>query len=288
MSITIRPFDAALGAEICGVDLAKPLAGEDFAAIERAYYEYSLLLFRSQQISPAQQVDFSRRFGELEIHVLDQWRLDEHPEILIVSNIKDGDRHVGVYNAGRYWHTDLSYMQAPSRGSLLYALEVPHDGERPLGNTYFASSGAAYEALPEDLKAQARQATGQFSLAYQRQKLIAEGDSGAKLTQEQLAKTPVATHRLVQDHPVTGHPVLFINEGHCFAIEGMAERPGRELIDALCAHATRSEFVYGHQWQAGDLLMWDNLATQHLATFDYALPQRRYMHRTTLRGGDLP
>ena len=288
MSLTVRPFSAALGAEIKGVDLSKPLEPDEFDAIEKAYYQYSLLLFRSQRISPAQHVEFSRRFGELEIHVLDQWRLDEHPEILIVSNIKDGDRHVGVYNAGRYWHTDLSYMQAPSRGSLLYALEVPHDLERALGNTYFASSAAAYDALPADLQARASQSIGQFSLAFQRQKLIAEGDSGAKLTAEQLAKTPTATHRLVQTHPVTKRPVLFINEGHCQSIEGMDEPQSRELIDELCAHATRPEFVYCHEWQVGDLLMWDNIATQHLATFDYALPQRRYMHRTTLCGSNLP
>ena len=106
-----------------------------------------MLLFRDQTIDEVRHVAFSRRFGDLEVHVLDQYLHPEHPEILIVSNVMDGDRHVGIYDAGRYWHTDLSYMAVPSRGSLLHAIEVPHDAAgEPLGDTLFASTAAAYEA----------------------------------------------------------------------------------------------------------------------------------------------
>ena len=115
MTLDIRPFDTALGAEVRGVDLARPLDTETFTAIEQAYDSNSVLLFRDQSIDEAQHLAFSRRFGELEVHVLDQYLHQEHPEILIVSNVMDGDRHVGIYDAGRYWHTDLSYMAVPSR-----------------------------------------------------------------------------------------------------------------------------------------------------------------------------
>ena len=287
MSLSVHPFDAALGAEMRGVDLSAPLDAETLVEIERSFHEHAVLLFRKQTLSAAQQVAFSRRLGELEIHVLDQWRHPEHPEILIVSNLKDGDRHIGVYNAGRYWHTDLSYMQAPSRGSLLYAIEIPTAGGSPLGDTMFASSAAAYDALPGETKRRIADLRATFSLSHQRAKLLADGDREAALTEEQIAATPVATHRIVQSHPVTGRKLLFVNEGHTVEILDLPEEEGRTLLSELVSHCTRPEFVYRHRWAVGDLLMWDNIPTQHLAVFDYALPQRRYLHRTTLKGGEL-
>jgi len=282
--LAIQPFDTALGAQVSGLDLAEPLDDDTFGTIERAYNEHSLLLFRDQQLTPDQHIAFSQRFGNLQVHVLDQWCHPEHPELLVVSNIKDGDRHVGIYNAGRFWHTDLSYMQAPSRGSLLYALEIPVADGHPLGDTLFASTGAAYDALPESTRKRIGNLRATFSLAHQRAKLLAQGDTGSVLTEEQLAKTPVATHRIVQKHPVTGRTCLFINEGHAIEILDLQADESAELLRELCDHCTQPEFVYRHRWAVGDLLMWDNLATQHLAICDYALPQRRYLLRTTLEG----
>ena len=175
-------------------------------------------------------------------------------------------------------------MQAPSRGSILYAIEVPEEGDRALGNTYFASAAAAYAGLSDQKKAAIKEVTAEFSLGHQRQKLIQDGDPNAALTKEQQAKTPAATHRVVQRHPVTGKPLLYVNEGHTTRLLGIAESDAKELLSELCTHITQPEFVCCHQWKVGDVLMWDNVATQHLATFDYALPQRRYMHRTTLKG----
>jgi taurine dioxygenase len=282
--LSIQPFDAALGAEITDLDLAAPLDDDTFAAVEHAYNEHSLLLFRGQQLTPAQHISFSRRFGNLQIHVLDQWCHPAHPELLVVSNIKDGDRHVGIYNAGRYWHTDLSYMQAPSRGSLLYALEIPVAYGRALGDTLFASTAAAYDALSAGTKKRIANLRATFSLAHQRAKLLAQGDTGSVLTDEQLAKTPVATHRIVHKHPVTGRVCLFVNEGHAIEILDLPPAESAELLRELCEHSTQPAFVYRHRWAVGDLLMWDNLATQHLAILDYALPQRRYLLRATLEG----
>ena len=285
MTLEIRPLDAALGAEVRGADLALELDDATFAAIERAWNDYSVLLFRDQVIDPARHIAFSRRFGDLEIHVLDQYLHPAHPEILIVSNVMDGDRHVGIYDAGRYWHTDLSYMAVPSRGSLLHAIEVPHDeAGQPLGDTLFASTAAAYEALSPGMKRRISDLTAEFSLANRHAKLVADGDPDAALSDTHQKKAPPVVHKVVRTHPVTGRRSIYVNEGQTARILGPPEDEARELLDELCVHCTRPEFVYRHRWRAGDLLMWDNIPTQHLAICDYALPQRRYMHRTTLRG----
>jgi len=285
MTPDIRPFDAALGAEVRGVDLSRNLDDATFAAIERAYNDHSVLLFRDQTIDEVRHIDFSRRFGALEVHVLDQYLHPKHPEILIVSNVMDGDRHVGIYDAGRYWHTDLSYMAVPSRGSLLYAIEIPHDAAgRPLGDTLFTSTAAAYDALSEAMKRRIAGLKAEFSLANRHAKLVADGDPDATLSDAHQEKAPPVTHKVVRTHPITGRKSIYVNEGQTAGILGLPEGEARDLLQGLGTHCTRPECVHRHQGRAGDLRMWDNIPTQHLAICDYSLPQRRYMHRTTLQG----
>lgn len=281
----VRPFDTALGAEVLGVDLSKALDDETFASIENAYNTHSVLLFRNQNINEEQHVNFSRRFGDLEIHVLDQYLHPQHPEILVVSNIKDGDRNVGISDAGIYWHTDLSYMAVPSRGSLLYAVEVPHDDDgSPLGDTLFASTAAAYEALPDKRREQIDVMSAEFSLAKKLDKLRTDGNDPTKLSDTQQDKTPPVVHKITRTHPITGRKSIYVNEGHTRQILGLPDDEGGALLAELCAHVTKDEFVYRHKWQEGDLIMWDNIPTQHLAVRNYELPQRRRMHRTTIKG----
>tara|TARA_A100001037_G_scaffold302521_1_gene334338 strand:+ start:2782 stop:3651 length:870 start_codon:yes stop_codon:yes gene_type:complete len=285
MTLEVQPFETALGAEVSGVDLAQDLDAETFSEIEQAYNEHSVLLFRNQSIDEAQHLSFSRRFGQLEVHVLDQYLHPQHPEILIVSNVMDGERHVGIYDAGRYWHTDLSYMTVPSRGSLLYAIEVPHDEDgEPLGDTLFASTSAAYDALSEGMRSHIADLKAEFSLANRHAKLVADGDEGAELSDAHQEKAPPVVHRIVRTHPVTGRKSIYVNEGQTAGILGLPDNEARDLLTELCAHCTKPEFIYRHKWRVGDLLMWDNIPTQHLAICDYELPQRRYLHRTTLRG----
>ena len=283
MALQLRRMDAPHGVEVIGIDLSQPLDDAVFREVEDAFNTHSVLLFRDQDLSVEQQLDFSRRFGELEVHVLDHYVHKSFPEILIVSNVKDEGRHVGIPNAGRYWHTDLSYMKAPSRGSALYAIEIPEQDGEPLGDTLFASATAAYDALSDDMKRRVDGLEGVFSLAHRFARLAADGDDDT-MSEDQQTKTPEVVHRIVQTHPVTGRKILFVNEGHTARLLGLPEEEGRDLLAELCAHCTKPEFVYRHRWRPGDLLMWDNLPTQHLAVNDYALPQRRYMHRTTLTG----
>ena len=285
MAIDIKPLDAALGAEVHGVDLSRPVDEVTFQKIEDAYNAHSVLLFRNQNIDEAQHLAFSRKFGELEVHVLDQYLHPRHPEILVVSNVMDGDRHIGIYDAGRYWHTDLSYMKVPSRGSLLYAIEIPHDDDgNPLGDTAYTSSAAAYDALPKEVRRHIDGLNAEFSLANRHAKLVADGDGEAVLSKKHEDKVPPVIHKVVRTHPVTGRKSIYVNEGQTARILGLPENEGRDLLKELLAHVTKDDFIYRHKWRVGDLLMWDNIPTQHLAICDYALPQRRLLHRTTLKG----
>ena len=285
MTVTIHPFDAALGAEVRGVDLSKALSNADFAEIERAYNEHSVLLFWDQDISPKQHVGFSCGFGDLEIHVLDQYLHPEHKEILVVSNVEDEGRNIGVPDAGRYWHTDLSYAVEPSRGSLLYAIEIPHDDKgEPLGETRFASAAVAYDALPDEMKARIEDLEAEFSLAHRFKKTDEDFDPDAEFNKTQEEQVPSVTHKVVRAHPITGRKNIYVNEGHTYSIKGLPTAGAESLLSELWAPIKRPEFVYTHRWRKGDLLMWENIPCQHIAIGDYALPQRRYMHRTTLKG----
>jgi alpha-ketoglutarate-dependent taurine dioxygenase len=293
--MSVRKIGRHLGAEIAGIDLSQPLDGATFARISATFFEHQVVFFRGQKLTPARQVAFTRRFGELEHHVRKEHRLDGYPEILIVSNVLDDHgRAIGVQDAGRFWHSDLSYKQVPSLLSALYALEVPVKDGVVLGATSFASTTAAYEALPDDLKRRLPVLRNVHSYRYYRAKNRAaqaeEQARGARTVQEhvpsdeQLKSVPDVEVPVVRTHPVTGRKGLFINEGHSARIVGLPEEESAALLAQLCAHVVKPEFRYEHSWRAGDLLMWDNVAVQHKANFDYDLPLRRLMHRTTVRG----
>jgi taurine dioxygenase len=293
--ISIRRLGGHLGAEIAGVDLSRPLDEGAFAEVSRAFFEHQVVVFRDQALTPARQIAFTARFGELEHHVRKEHRLPEHPEILVVSNVLDPrGRAIGVQDAGRFWHSDLSYKQVPSLLSALYALEVPVRDGVVLGATSFASTCAAYDALPADEQRRLQGLRNVHSYRYYRGKNVEaqqeEQRLGRRVVQEhapgdeQLRSVPDVEVPIVRTHPVTGRKSLFINEAHTSRVTGLPEAEGAALLARLCAHIVRPEFRYEHQWRAGDLLMWDNVAVQHKANFDYDLPLRRVMHRTTVRG----
>ncbi len=293
--LTINRIGKHLGAEISGIDLAKPLDDDAFAKVSKAFFDNEVVVFRKQKLTPEQQIAFTRRFGVLEQHVRKEHRLDGYPEILIVSNVLNGEgKAIGVEDAGRFWHSDLSYKQVPSLLSALYAIEVPVKNGVVLGNTNFASTTAAYDALPEDMKRKLGGLKNVHSYVYYRGKNIqaqkqeqAHGERVVQehvLTPEHLAQVPDAEMPIVRTHPVTGRKGLFINEAHTSHIVGLPKAEADKLLKEICQHVIKPEFQYEHHWQAGDLLMWDNCAAQHKANFNYRLPLRRLMHRTTVRG----
>jgi taurine dioxygenase len=293
--ITVTKLGKHLGAEISGVDLSQELDSDTFAQVADAFFQNEVVVFRNQKITPAQQVAFTRRFGTLEQHVRKESRLAGHPEILVVSNVLDEKGNaIGAQDAGRFWHSDLSYKQEPSMLSALYAVEVPVKDGRVLGNTSFASTTAAFDALPDALKKRIEGLKNVHSYRYYRAKnQQAQKDEQARgervvqehvLTDEQLKSVPDVEVPLVRTHPVTKRKGLFVNEAHSPRIVGVSEEESDALLAQLCRHIIQPEFIYTHHWQANDLLMWDNAAVQHKATFDYDLPLRRVMYRTTVRG----
>jgi taurine dioxygenase len=281
MTPSVKKSGAACGAEIV-FDLARGIDDTTYREIERAFHDNIVVVFRGQRLSSERHVEFSRRFGELEIHIVKKYLLPGFPEILLISNIRDErGEHIGLADAGFTWHTDTSYRRRPSRCSLLYAKEVPHRDGRPLGETVFANAIAAYEAVPETLR---KRIDGLKAIhRYSARRRVTDSPR-PKLTPEQLAETPDIAHPVVRTHPYTGRKSLYVTAGECIGIEGMPEDEGVDLIAELDAHCVRPEFLYRHEWQVGDLLMWDNAASMHLAVCDYALPERRLMHRTTVIG----
>jgi taurine dioxygenase len=291
----ITKLGERLGAQIDGLDLSQALSDARFAEVAEAFFDHEVVVFRDQRLTPGQQVAFTRRFGELEQHVRRESCLPGFPEILVVSNVLDEKgRAIGAQDAGRFWHSDLSYKREPSLLSALYALEVPATNGRVLGDTGFASATAAYEALPEATKRRLQGLRNVHSYRYYRTKNARaqreEAAAGGRVVQEhtpsaaQLATVPDVEMPLVRTHPVTGRKALFVNEAHTSHIVGLPPEEGDALLAELYRHLARPEFRYTHRWREGDLLMWDNCAVQHKATFDYDLPLRRRMLRTTVRG----
>jgi taurine dioxygenase len=275
----IRAFSEPLGAQVLGFDLSRPLNAQDFARIHRAHLEHHVLVFRDQRITPQQQGDFSRRFGPLQIHVLKGFQLAGHPEILIVSNIKENGQPIGLGDAGHFWHSDLSYKETPSLGSLLHAQELPAEG----GDTLFANQHTAYEALPESLKQRIAPLRAEHTYLAKYEELRARNPWRPRLSQAQIEEVQPVVHPVVRTHPETGRKALFVSEHFTTRIVGLPEAQSRALLDELFALSVKPEHVYRHAWQPHDMVFWDNRSVMHLAsgTPDHL---RRKLYRTTVEG----
>jgi len=278
----IRPFDAALGAEVLGLDLAEPLAAADFERLHRAHLDHHVLVFREARITPAQHVAFSKRWGNLQCHVLHQFALYGHPEVLIVSNIIEGGEPIGLGDAGVFWHSDLSYKPRPSLGSLLHAQELPADG----GDTLFANQHRAWDRLPSALAAAVSGRRAEHSYLKQYEELRRRNPWRPPLSPAQVGEVPPVWHPIVRTHPESRARALFVSEHFTTRVEGLPEAESDALLAELFAHQVQPEFVYRHRWQDDDLVFWDNRSLLHLAAGCPA-DQRRKLFRTTVEG-DVP
>jgi taurine dioxygenase len=281
-SFQVELFDAPLGAEIIGLDLNRPLPQRDFQRIHKAHLDHHLLVFRDQRITPQQQVDFSRRFGPLQIHVLRNFQLPSHPEVLIISNIIENGKPLGLGDAGHFWHSDLSYKEKPSLGSMLHAQELPLEG----GDTLFANMHLAYDTLPAALRHAVHGARAEHSYLAQYEELRRRSPFRPALTQAQIDEVKPVEHPVVRTHPETGRKALFVSEHFTTRIVGIPEDESRALLAELFAHSVKPEHVYRHRWAPHDLVFWDNRSLMHLAggTPDHL---RRKLYRTTIEG-DVP
>jgi taurine dioxygenase len=285
--IEVRLTGKPVGAELVGVDLSRELDDATFRSVKGALDENGMIYFRDQKLAPEAQLAFSRRFGELIRHVRQEYALPGYPEIHLISNVKENSRSIGSAYAGDDWHTDLCFTKYPCHYAMLYAVEVPVQDGRVLGDTEFASTAFAYDTLDADMKRRLRdkRAIFQYHRAQARkQRQRAHDHARPDLTPEQKAATPDVVHDAVITHPVNGRKCLYVNRVYTFGIEGMSEEEAQPFLEKLFAHIIRPATIYRHSWRVGDVVMWDNYQTQHMAIGDYALPLRRLMHRTAVKG----
>ncbi len=279
------PGDGPVGAEITGVDLSRPVGDAEFTAIEAALAGYGVVVVRDQRLTAVQLADFARRFGTPQINVRAEATNDGEPEVFWISNITRDGKPLGSHDAGRYWHSDLCYLENPSKATMLYALEVPERGGESFGDTVFSGSAAAYDALPEAMRRRLDGLRAANGYRYMWNRKAREFGIRPVLSENELEQYPAdAIHPVVRTHPVTGRKGLFICDGYTHRIVGIPEAESRELLDELFAHVVRPEFLHRHSWRVGDLLLWDNCAVQHKATNDFELPLRRVMQRCTIEG----
>ncbi len=275
MAITLRPLSHALGAEVGGVDIAAGIGSDDFAQIHQAFLQYGILLFRNQKLTREQHIGFSRRFGDLDRHDnLPRDRHPEYPELLMVTNEPkaNGQPSDSKYT-GQVWHSDMSFTLIPALGSMLRSVKVPPVG----GDTMFANMTLAYDTLSPGMK---RVVADLHGIHVGARKIV---DISAERAAERRSLNPPVAQPVVRVHPETGRKALYIGEKvKCFV--DMTEAESQPIIDYLCRHATRPQFVYRHAWEPDELLLWDNRSTMHLALGDYEEGELRHLERTTIMG----
>jgi len=285
----IRSGDRPVGTEVLGLDLSCGLDDQTFECLKDLFDRNGMIYLRGQSLSPEQLIAFTARFGPPDHHVRQEFALQSHPEIHLISNVKDNGRSIGSAYAGDDWHTDLCFMKYPGRYTFLYAIEVPVKDGRVLGETRFASTAHAYDTLDTTTREWLDRQRGVFQYhraQARKQAQRAKDHARPPLTEAQKAATPDLSHDAVITHPVTKRRCIYVNRTYTFAFEGMSEQASAPVLERLHNHITRDDAVYVHRWQIGDLIMWDNYSTQHMALGDYALPQRRLMHRTAICGTD--
>ena len=271
-TLSIRRVAGALGAEIGGVDLAGPLADETIAAIRKALVEHQVIFFRDQELTPAQQVAFGARFGPLNIHPYVAG-MAGHPEVMEV--IKEPSDKT---NFGGGWHSDMSFLETPAIGSILYAVDLPEWG----GDTLFASQAAAFEALSPGLQATLEGLSAVHSAS---REYSAKGQSAQKRSSMSVAEADghvgEYVHPMVLVHPETGRKALYVNPAFTLRIDGWKTRESKALLDFLFDHCRYEAFTCRFAWAKGSVAFWDNRSVWHFALNDYP-GQRRHMRRVTV------
>ena len=267
----------AIGAQVDGIDLAQPISADLFACLYGAFLRHQVLLFRDQDIPPGRQVDFARHFGEVQIHVMNQYHAGDHPELYTLSNLDSEGKPSGKHpdRGTLAWHTDGSWKQRSGQATIIYSDEVPAVG----GETHFCDMYAAWESLSPARQQQLLPLRAVHNLDFSRTRR----HQVDLMTAEQKRATPPVSQPIVRRHPDSGRIALYLGD-HAEYIEGMPYDEGRALIEAINTEAIDPSRIYEHRWQAGDLIAWDNRCLLHRATEYDAATVRRVMRRCTVIG----
>jgi taurine dioxygenase len=275
-TMEMKPLSPALGAEIRGVDVSKPLSAATLDAIRNYWYEYGVVCIKGQQLEEMDQVRFGEYFGELATTQGEYSISKTHPSIMYVTNEKEDGKFVGALPDGEmYFHSDMCYVERPSMATMLYGMEIPTVG----GNTLFANMYKAYETLPEETKQ--RIAGLKAVNSY-------EPGTSAPMVAMRTRSTPSPDARayaqpLVCTHPVTGKKALYLNRLMTEYIVGMPREESNALLESLFDHQEQPQFIYEHRWTKGDLVIWDNRCMLH-ARGDFNANELRKLRRVTVKG----
>lgn len=279
----IKNLDSALGAEVTGIDLAKPVSQAYVDEIEAAWRERLVVVFHGQNLSDPQLIAFSKNFGELDPPGPNPYGEPfnkEHPELNVISNVKENGKPIGNLGDGEaVWHADMTYVDVPPKAALLHALEVPPPEAG--GNTYFANMFAAYEALPPELKRAAKGKIAVHDASRNSAGMLRKGYNEVT----DIRQTVGAHHPLVRTDPKTGRRALFLGRRPNAYVLGLTVPESEDLLDALWDHATQPRFAMCHEWRIGDLLMWNNLSVLHRRD-PFDSKTRRVMHRSQISGNE--
>ena len=278
--VKITPTGKILGATIEGLDLSQPLAASDFQKVVQALGEYGVLRFPEQKLSASDLKSFSAQFGELEINVANAYQEPGIPEVMILSNIVENGKPIGLADAGQDWHTDMSYSKTIAFANVLYGIRIPHRDGKPLGSTDFCNTHAAYEGLPAELKKRLAGCTVLHDFNKFWEKMRQErGSQRPPLTEAQRKAKPPVSHPIFLTHPLTDRKVLYANPGYAMRINELPEKESEETLEFLFEHQTKPEYRYSFDWHVGDVLMWEDIGTIHNAIPNYGPHEHRLIKR---------
>jgi len=270
----------SLGARVEGLDLSQPMAPATFKQVEGLLGRHGVLSFPDQTLTAAQLKDYARQFGTLEVNVANSYQEPGLPEVMILSNMVENGKPVGLADAGQDWHTDMSYSRMIAFTNILYGIKIPmRDGE-PLGCTEFCNMHAAYDELPRALKERLDGMTvlHDFNKFWERMRQE-KGSTRPPLTEAQRRAKPPVSHPIFLTHPITGRKVLYANPGYSVRINELPPEESDRTLEFLFQHQLQDKFRYRHRWSVGDVLMWDNMGTIHNAVADYAPHEHRLIKR---------
>jgi taurine dioxygenase len=279
MPIDVIPAGGTLGATVEGMDLAAA-SGADFDALIPVLGRYGVIRFPRQSLSAGDLKRFSVHLGDLEVNVVSGFQEPGHPEVMILSNVVENGRPIGLPDAGQSWHADMSYSKVVAFANVLYAMKVPQRDGRSLGATEFCDMCAAYDDLPDELKRQleGRTALHDFNKFWEMMRRR-PGSTRPALTDAQRQAKPPVSHPIVLTHPISRRKALYANPGYTTRIDGLPAAESDRMLEFLFAHQTQDKYRYVFRWQVSDVLVWDNLRVIHQAVADYGPNEHRLMKR---------